>query len=79
MHPPDSAHSVRLDEPASRDWSAEEERALRTWIALARCYSSFSKAVSTKVAEYDLTTPQFGVLEALYHLCLLYTSDAADE
>lgn len=52
----------------SRPWSDEEEESLRLWIALARCYSTVAREVSTRVADYGLTTPQFGVLEALYHL-----------
>lgn len=65
--------------PARRDWSEDRERALRLWIALARCYSTYSRAVSCKVAEYGLTTPQFGVLEALYHLGPLSLGDLADK
>ncbi len=67
------------DAPASRDWSAGEERALGLWIALARCYATFAKAVAVKVQEYDLTTPQFGVLEALHHLGPLTLGDLADK
>lgn len=67
------------DGPAERDWSDERERALRLWIALARCYSTYSRAVACKVAEYGLTTPQFGVLEALYHLGPLSLGDLADK
>ena len=65
--------------PAERDWSADEERALRLWIALARCYATFAKAIAVKVQEYDLTTPQFGVLEALYHLGPLSLGELADK
>jgi len=67
------------DTPAERDWTAGEERALRLWIALARCYSTFAKAIAAKVQEYDLTTPQFGVLEALYHLGPLSLGELADK
>jgi len=67
------------DEPASRDWSEPEENALRLWIALARCYVTFSRAVACKVAEYDLTAPQFGVLEALFHLGPLSLGELADK
>jgi len=67
------------DEPASRTWSDEQERALRLWIALARCYVTFSRAVSCKVAEYDLTAPQFGVLEALYHVGPLSLGELAEK
>ena len=51
-----------------RPWSDDEETALRLWIALARCYGTLSREVSAKIAEYGLTTPQFGILEALHHL-----------
>ena len=67
------------DEPAPRDWSAEEEQALRLWISLARCYVTFSRAVACKVAEYDLTAPQFGVLEALFHLGPLSLGELAEK
>jgi len=67
------------DDPAPRDWSDEEDQALRLWIALARCYVTFSRAVACKVAEYDLTAPQFGVLEALFHLGPLSLGDLAEK
>jgi MarR family 2-MHQ and catechol resistance regulon transcriptional repressor len=67
------------DDPAPRDWSLEEEQALRLWIALARCYVTFSRAVACKVAEYDLTAPQFGVLEALFHLGPLSLGELAEK
>lgn len=54
--------------PAHSTWSDDEERALRLWIALARAYTTFAREVSVRVADYGLTTPQFGVLEALHHL-----------
>lgn len=68
-----------VDEPAERNWSQEENQALRLWIALARCYVTFSRAVACKVAEYDLTAPQFGVLEALYHLGPLSLGELAEK
>jgi MarR family 2-MHQ and catechol resistance regulon transcriptional repressor len=64
---------------AERDWGDDEERALRLWIALARCYSTMSREVATKVGDYGLTTPQFGVLEALYHLGPLPLGELADK
>lgn len=67
------------DDPAPRDWTEAEEQALRLWIALARCYVTFSRAVACKVAEYDLTAPQFGVLEALLHLGPLSLGDLAEK
>lgn len=68
-----------VDEPAARNWSPEEEQALRLWISLARCYVTFSRAVACKVAEYDLTAPQFGVLEALFHLGPLSLGELAEK
>jgi MarR family 2-MHQ and catechol resistance regulon transcriptional repressor len=70
----DSGHA-----PAPRDWSAERERALRLWISLARCYATYARAVASKVQEYGLTTPQFGILEALYHLGPLSLGELADK
>jgi len=67
------------DAPAERDWSSEEEAALRLWVALARAYLTFSRVVSSKVVEYDLTVPQFGVLEALYHLGPLTLGELAEK
>jgi MarR family transcriptional regulator, 2-MHQ and catechol-resistance regulon repressor len=71
--------TLDLDQPAPREWSESQEEALRLWIALARCYSSFAKAVSVKIQEYGLTTPQFGVLEALYHLGPLSLGELAEK
>lgn len=65
--------------PAERTWDAEEERALRLWIALARCYATFSRAVGQKVSEYGLTTAQFGILEAIHHLGPLSLGELADK
>ena len=70
-------HSTPPGAPAPRDWSEGQERALRLWIALARCYATYARAVSCKVQEYGLTTPQFGILEALYHLGPLSLGDLA--
>ena len=73
------ASAEPADAPADRAWSKDRERALRMWIALARCYSTYSRAVACKVSEYGLTTPQFGVLEALYHLGPLSLGELAEK
>lgn len=73
----DPAERTELDRPASRDWPEGQERALRLWIALARCYGTYARAVAFKVHDYGLTTPQFGILEALYHLGPLSLGDLA--
>lgn len=67
------------DAPAPRSWGEEEEVALRLWIALARCYLTFSREVSTRVGDYGLTLPQFGVLEALHHLGPLALGELAEK
>lgn len=68
-----------VSDVATRDWGDAEERALRLWIALARCYSTMAREVSSRVTEYGLTTPQFGVLEALHHLGPLPLGELADK
>jgi len=68
-----------LDQPAERDWTDDQETALRLWVTLARCYATYSKAIAAKVQDYGLTTPQFGTLEALYHLGPLSLGELADK
>lgn len=68
-----------LDRPAERDWSLDRERALRLWIVLARSYATVAREVAGKVSEYGLTVPQFGILEALYHLGPLSLGELADK
>jgi MarR family 2-MHQ and catechol resistance regulon transcriptional repressor len=70
---------IRPHKPAERTWSVDEEEALRLWIALARCYSTFARALVPRVAECGLTMPQFGVLEALHHLGPLTLGDLAEK
>ncbi len=66
-------------EPPPREWTPGQERALRLWVVLARCYSTYSRAVAGAVQEYGLTLPQFGTLEALYHLGPLTLGELADK
>ena len=65
--------------PRGVDESNEMVRSLRLWIALARAYGTVARRVATKVAEYDLTTAQFGILEALHHLGQLTLGDLAEK
>ncbi len=69
----------QADTPAERDWSDQEEAALRLWVTLARCHATYAKAIATKVQDYGLTTPQFGTLEALYHLGPLSLGELAEK
>ena len=68
-----------VDRPADREWTDDQNTALRLWVILARCYATYAKAIATKVQEYGLTTPQFGTLEALYHLGPLSLGELADK
>lgn len=68
-----------VDRPAEREWTDEQDTALRLWVTLARCYSTYAKAVAAKVQDYGLTTPQFGTLEALYHLGPLSLGELAEK
>lgn len=73
------AEAPGADAPVVRNWGADDEEALRLWIALARCYSTFARAVSAKVLEYGLTSPQLGVLEALHHVGPLSLGELAEK
>jgi len=42
--------------------------ALKLWVVLARCFNSFAQNEAQQLKAFDLTAPQFGVLEALAHL-----------
>lgn len=61
------------------EWSDGQRTALGLWVTLARCYSTYAKAIAQKVQEYELTTPQFGALEALYHLGPLSLGELAEK
>lgn len=45
----------------------ERARALKLWVVLARAYSAIQREVDADIARHDLTTTEFGILEALYH------------
>jgi MarR family 2-MHQ and catechol resistance regulon transcriptional repressor len=49
-------------------YPACRKEALKLWIVLARCFNSFAQAEAQHLKAFDLTPPQFGVLEALAHL-----------
>jgi MarR family 2-MHQ and catechol resistance regulon transcriptional repressor len=56
---------IALDRESYADCRKE---ALKLWVVLARCFNSISQALAQQIKAYDLTFPQFGVLEALAHL-----------
>ncbi len=70
---------LELDQPAERDWNDGQDAALRLCVTLARCHATYAKAVAAKVQDYGLTPPQFGTLEALYHLGPLSLGELAEK
>lgn len=42
--------------------------ALSTWVKLARAFSSFNKKSAESIKSFNLTQPQFSVIESLGHL-----------
>lgn len=56
-----------------------QREALKLWVVLARCYDSFEQALALQNRAYDLTPPQFGVLEALAHLGPMKMCDIASK
>jgi MarR family 2-MHQ and catechol resistance regulon transcriptional repressor len=49
-------------------YPAGRKEALKLWVVLARCFNSFAQNEAQHLKAFDLTPPQFGVLEALAHL-----------
>ena len=50
--------------PASEPATAT---ALKLWVVLARAYAAVANEVEADIARHDLTTTEFGILEALHH------------
>ncbi len=48
--------------------STIEINALNAFIALVRCVTTLSMKLEQHIAKYNLTSGQFGILEALFHL-----------
>jgi MarR family 2-MHQ and catechol resistance regulon transcriptional repressor len=57
--------------------SESEVRVLNTYIKLTRAAESVLNRTNRHLSDYKLTTSQFGVLEALYHLGTLSQVDLA--
>jgi MarR family transcriptional regulator, 2-MHQ and catechol-resistance regulon repressor len=55
-------------EEKSKSYSPGNQLNLRLVIGLYRSYSRINRSSQKLMASYQLTVPQFGVLEALYHL-----------
>ncbi len=64
---------------AERPWDEAADSGLRLWVALTRAYLTFARVASSRVDEYGLTIPQFGILEALHHLGPLSLGELAEK
>ncbi len=65
--------------PTKYDGTQEEKRALDTYIKLQRAAETVVMRTTAHLTTHDLTTSQFGVLEALYHLGTLSQRDLAQK
>lgn len=65
--------------PTKYKGTPEEMRALNTYIKLQRAAETVVTNTTAHLAAHDLTTSQFGILEALYHLGTLSQRDLAQK
>ena len=65
--------------PTKYTGSAEEVRALDAYIKLMRCANSVTSRLNPLLGSAGLTTSQFGVLEALFHLGPLHQKDLGEK
>jgi len=52
----------------TKKYGKKADLALSTWVKLARAYSSFDKQSANSIKTFNLTQPQFSVIEILGHL-----------
>lgn len=57
----------------------KKKLALSTYVKVARAADAVSNSINGHLGEYDLTTSQFGVLEAIYHLGPLQTGELGEK
>ena len=65
--------------PTKYNGTPEEVQALDTYIKLQRAAETAIAHTTAHLSDYDLTTSQFAVLEALYHLGTLSQRDLAEK
>lgn len=65
--------------PTKFQGTIEETRALNAYIKLQRAAETVLARTTAHLGDYGLTTSQFGVLEALYHLGTLSQRDLAEK
>ena len=52
----------------TKKYGKKQDTALSMWVKLARAYTTFSKKSLENIRSFNLTEPQFSVLESLGHL-----------
>jgi len=65
--------------PTKYQGSEEETRALNTYIKLQRAAETVISHTTSHLSDYNLTTSQFAILEALYHLGTLSQRTLAEK
>ena len=66
QHPPGK---TRARERAPRSGtSATEDAALKLWVVLTRAHTAIARHAEADIARSKLTSGEFGILEALYHV-----------
>lgn len=53
---------------SAKKYGKKTELALSTWVKLARAFSSFNRKSVESIRSFNLTQPQFAVIEVLGHL-----------
>ncbi len=56
------------DMKTTKQYGEKVDKALSTWVKLARASSTFHKKTMENIRSFGLTQPQFAVIEALGHL-----------
>ncbi|HEY6171168.1 MAG TPA: MarR family transcriptional regulator [Candidatus Kapabacteria bacterium] len=51
----------------TKRYGSKEDQALDLWVKLARSFSVFNRRSSEDILRHDITLPQFGVMEVLFH------------
>ena len=65
--------------PTQYDGSDEEERALNAYIRFTRAFDTVNGRVSAAFQRHDLTSGQFGILEAIFHLGPMYQGQLGEK
>lgn len=51
----------------TKRYGSKEDQALDLWVKLARSFSVFNRRAAEDILRHNITLPQFGVMEVLFH------------